>query len=72
LFWEKSKEYAMSNARASGTIQNLGSLPKPAPVRFLTEDATASEPLHWALRASVRAVLSPRAWLAAFAPERGA
>jgi hypothetical protein len=61
---QTGKEYAMSNANSSRPTPNVVSLSEPLRVRVLAEDEAAPERLHWALRASFRALL-PRAWLQA-------
>jgi hypothetical protein len=60
----------MSNAKSLEPTLNLSSLPKPVHMRVISDDGTAPEALHWALRASLRALVSPRVWFGAFAPAR--
>lgn len=56
----------MVNAESSAPILNLASAPGQTRVRGADAtqlaDEAAAERLHWALRASFRALLNPRVW----------
>ena len=58
----------MNAAKSSEQALHLGSVSKAPRVRVLAKDDIAPERLHWALRASFRALVTPRAWFKA--PQR--
>jgi hypothetical protein len=55
----------MNDAKSSEQALHVGSVSKPLRVRILVEDDVGPERLHWALRASFRALVTPRAWFKA-------
>jgi hypothetical protein len=60
----------MANTESSEQTLNVGLVPQQRRVLVLAGAEAAPEPLHWALRASFKALFTPSAWLKAYAPER--